>query len=74
MPEMTSELMYEVPKTIQADLALMKEDMSDIKSRLTSLDSRLAIVHTDLAAQTERSDRLDLRIERIEKRRLLTAA
>jgi hypothetical protein len=45
----TNELMYEVQNSIQAPVAVIREDMDSIKSRLTSLDARLGVVHTDMA-------------------------
>jgi hypothetical protein len=45
----TNELMYEVLKSIQAQVALVREDVDSIKVRLTSVDTRLGLVHTDMA-------------------------
>ena len=72
MAEITNEPMYEILRRIQANLALLKDDMRDIKARLTSIDGRLGIVHTDMAGQSSRIDRLEVRIERIERRLELT--
>ena len=69
---MTSELMLEILKSLQGQLALLRDDMGSIKGRLTSMDARmdarLAIVHTDFAATTERLDSIETRLERIETR------
>jgi hypothetical protein len=40
----TNELIYEVLKSIQTQMALVREDIASIKARLTSLDSRLGLV------------------------------
>jgi hypothetical protein len=44
----TSELIYEVLKSIQAQVALTREDIASIKARLTSLDTRLGAVRPDM--------------------------
>jgi hypothetical protein len=64
----TNDLIYEVLKTIQSQGASLRDDMDNVKSRLTSIDTRLGLVHTDLAHQSERLDRLELRMGRVEKR------
>ncbi len=38
---LTNELIYEVLKSVQAQVALTREDIASIKARLTSLDTRL---------------------------------
>ena len=42
--------------------------VADIGRRVTSLESKLALIHGDFAAQSERIDRMELRLERIERR------
>jgi hypothetical protein len=44
----------------------------NVKGLLTSIDSRLTLVHTDTAHQSERLDRLEFRIARLETRLTLT--
>ena len=68
----TNELIYEVLKSIQAQVALVREDVDSIKARLTSVDTRLGLVHTDMANQAERLDRLESRMARVESRLNLT--
>jgi hypothetical protein len=70
----TNELMYEVLKSIQAQVALVREDVDSIKARLTSVDTRLGLVHTDMANQAERLDRLESRMARVESRLNLSDA
>jgi hypothetical protein len=42
--------------------------VADLGRRVTSLESKVALLHGDFAAQSERIDRIDLRLERIERR------
>jgi polyhydroxyalkanoate synthesis regulator phasin len=70
----TNELMYEVLKSIQTQVALVRENVDSIKARLTSVDTRLGLVHTDMANQAERLDRLESRMARVESRLNLTDA
>jgi hypothetical protein len=46
----------------------LSEDTGDLKRRMTSLDSQVALLHVDFANQSLRIDRIDARLERIEKR------
>src|SRR5437868_14899265 len=55
----TNELVYEILKQIQAHIALLKDDMNSVKTWLTSIDTRLGLVHTDMAHQADRLDRLN---------------
>ena len=49
-------------------MALLIEDTGVIKPRLTSIDTRLGLVHTDMANLPNAMDRLELRMERVENR------
>ena len=42
--------------------------MADIGRRVTSLESKVALLHGDFAAQSERIDRIEIRLDRIERR------
>lgn len=42
--------------------------VADIGRRVTSLEAKVALIHGDFAAQSERIDRMELRLERIERR------
>lgn len=46
----------------------LADDMRDVKARLTSLESQVALLHGDFARQSERIDRLEIRLDRIERR------
>ncbi len=77
----TNELMYEVLKSVQAQVAIIREDVQSVKMRLTSQDNRLGHVlhaigdlHTDLAEVSGRIDRMESRLGRVETRLQLTDA
>lgn len=68
-------LILEHLKAIRADIGSLKNDSSEIKSRLTSVESGIAGLRRDSASQYgdivdthSRYDRLVHRIDRIEKR------
>ena len=42
--------------------------MRDVKSRLTSLEVSVSLLHGDFASQSGRIDRVEQRLERIENR------
>jgi hypothetical protein len=48
--------------------------VADIGRRVTSLETKVALLHGDFAAQSERIDRIGLRLERIERRLEIVAA
>src|SRR4051794_33735449 len=66
--EVTNELIYEVLKSIQAQVAVFREDTEHIKPRLSSIEHRLGLVHTDMATQGLRLDRIESRLSRVENR------
>jgi archaellum component FlaC len=68
MAQITDELMYEVLKSVQAQVAIIREDVGAIKARMTSLDQRLGIIHTDMALVSDRMDRIESRLGRVETR------
>ena len=68
MTQITNDLMYEVLKPIQAQIAIVREDVDSIKGCLTSVDTRLDLVHTDMAHLSDRLDRLESRMGRVETR------
>ncbi len=68
MADVTNELIYEVLKSVQSQVSLIREDMDSVKTRLSQMDSKLATLHLDIAGQSERMDRVDLRLGRVEKR------
>lgn len=71
----TNELMYEVLKSVQAQVAIIREDIGSLKTRATSQDrilSRIeagfADMHGDFAELGGRMDRLESRLARVESR------
>jgi len=72
MSAITNELMYEVLKSTQAQVSIMWEDLQNIKARLSSVDTRLAILHGGIATQSDRIDRVESRLGHVETRLNLT--
>ncbi len=46
----------------------LSDDVADVKRRMTSLETKVVLLHGDFAAQSERIDRIETRLERIERR------
>jgi len=44
------------------------DDVQDLKVRVTAIEGRLAIMTTEMVAMSLRLDRLETRVERIERR------
>lgn len=59
--EVTNELLFETLKAIQGSLSRMGDDMHEVKERL-------GILEMQYASLSNRLDRMDLRIGRIERR------
>ena len=69
MPDkITNELLYEVLKSIQSQVAIIREDTESVKSRLSQVDTKLATLHADIAHQSDRMDRVESRLGRVETR------
>ena len=68
MPEITNELIYEVLKAIQADIAELKERVGSIEPTQRAMRSQLAgLVTSDLDRDGDLATRR-ARVERIERR------
>jgi hypothetical protein len=53
VPEsVTNELIYEVLKHIQQRIGNLADDMGHVKARITSVDTRLGLVHKDMAIRS----------------------
>ena len=65
-------LVLEHLRALRTDMAAMREDMHEVKSRLTSVERSMAAMHADKADVNDRYDRIVRRIERIERRLELT--
>jgi outer membrane murein-binding lipoprotein Lpp len=46
----------------------LTSSVADLARRVTSLESKVALLHGDFAAQLERIDRIEVRLDRIERR------
>lgn len=70
----TNELIYSVLQTMQTDMADLKFDMRDIKNRMTLVEEHMGHSIIGVSGINARLDRLNERVERIEKRLDLTDA
>ena len=66
--EVTNELLFETLKAIQGTLLRLVDDMHEVKERLGILETQVAGLAGQYASLSNRLDRMDLRIERIERR------
>jgi hypothetical protein len=55
-------------RRIDEKLDRVVASVADLGRRMTSLETKVALLHGDFAGQSERIDRMDLRLERIERR------
>lgn len=72
MTQETENLMLEILKRIQADIAGFKFDMVDLKHRVSLIERNTADIASSYAGQSVRIDRLEERLDRIERRLELT--
>jgi predicted nucleic acid-binding Zn-ribbon protein len=72
MTDPADNLILEILKRIQSDIHDMKEDIGDVKLRLTATEEHLSTLIMSTSGINHRLDRMDTRIERIEKRLDLT--
>ena len=70
--QVTNELLYEVLKKLQAEMAEMRFDISDLKARASSQDEHLGNIILSLSGLNRRMDRFDERLGRVERRLDLT--
>jgi predicted nuclease with TOPRIM domain len=68
MSDTTESLVIEILRKLQGEMSIMREDIRDIKVRLSSIEARLAHTHADYATQSLHIDRLEDRLSRIEHR------
>lgn len=61
-------LVLEHLRALRSDVATIREDVREVKSRITSLEHSVAGIHSDIADLNGRHDRILDRIERIERR------
>lgn len=55
-------------RALRSDMAAMREDIREVKSRVTSLEHSVAGIFAEVANLNDRHDRILHRIERIERR------
>jgi len=67
-------LMLVLLREMDAKLDRLLGDMQEAKGRLTSLERQIALLHGDFAGQSARIDRIELRLERIERQLELAPA
>jgi hypothetical protein len=70
----TENLLLEIPKRIQTDIADMKGDIADLKTRATAVDEHMGGLFITISGNNNRLDRVVERLERIERRLDLTEA
>jgi predicted nuclease with TOPRIM domain len=68
MTEQDFTLLFEILKDIQARTRRVADDIDEIKTRLTLIESHEATFLAMLATSNGRIDRLERRMERIERR------
>lgn len=67
MPEVLDYLRAQFTR-VHARLDQMATDIGEVKYRVTALESQVALLHADFAGQSGRIDRMEARLERIERR------
>jgi predicted nucleic acid-binding Zn-ribbon protein len=68
MTDETQNLVIEILKKIQVDIAGLKFDMVDLKHRVSMIERNTADIASSYAGQSVRIDRLEERLDRIERR------
>jgi hypothetical protein len=70
----SNELIYSVLQKIQSDVAELRFDVGELKSRATAQDEHLGNLMLSMTGLNRRMDRLDERMARVERRLDLTDA
>lgn len=68
MANVTNDLLYEVLKAVQRDTTVLRNDVTDLKSQMTSVRGHLIAIEHDVANIYARLGDHDDRLERIETR------
>ncbi|MGD9915151.1 MAG: hypothetical protein AB7S80_13805 [Rhizobiaceae bacterium] len=68
MAEVTNELMYDVLRSVQHDLRMLKDGPNEIRNEIVSMSLNLVTVHQDLNNIYGMLGRHDERLDRIERR------
>jgi predicted nucleic acid-binding Zn-ribbon protein len=53
---------------VHVKLDRLSDDVGNLKVRMTSVESQVALIHGDFANQSGRLDRIESRLDRIERR------
>lgn len=64
----SNELLYEVLKSIQAQVSVTREDVEMIKLRTSSIEKRTGDILSDIGGQNTRLDRMELNLRQLEAR------
>jgi archaellum component FlaC len=68
MVDDSNNLVLELLRAIRVDLGDVRDDVREVKGRMTSLEVSVANLHGDFAGQSSRIDRVENGLERIEQR------
>ena len=68
MADVTSELMYEILKQIQADTSSLKLGQAELKAEMQAMRGHLIAMQQDIHNIYASIGRLDMRVDRIERR------
>ena len=68
MAEVTNELIYEVLKSMQARLGNLEDGVREIRSELRALRGHMLAMQTDVSNLYDGQAKIELRLERIERR------
>ncbi|MEW9808188.1 hypothetical protein [Mesorhizobium marinum] len=70
MPDVSSELMYELLKRVHSDISELRQDVSEVKREINVIRGHMVGIQTDihniygiLARHDERLDRIERRLE-----------
>ncbi len=66
MADVTNELIYSILKTVQADMAVLKESVRRIDARIASMDHHLAGFYSEQRWQNDELDNMRGRLETLE--------
>lgn len=62
----SNELIYEVLKSIQAQVGILREDVDLIKGRTSTIERKLGDIQSDLGGHSERMDRLEIQMRHMQ--------
>ena len=66
MTEVTNDLLYQVLKSVQGDISVLKESVRRIDARIASMDHHLAGFYSEQRWQNDELDNLRGRVEALE--------